>query len=172
MLNTNFRRLVVAFAIPVAGLGAFLALSRSATSATGEVPESIKQAALGLVKQRQRNATSTSLKIANAAKTTYPLSGKSAYEIKVTDSSGVIYGVTLNGSGQEVNSAKLRTDEQAVYKARYGKLSQNLANKIANASQNQPIKVMLWLKAPSSSQVQRPASSNNGRSAVSQAQVN
>lgn len=172
MLNTNFRRLVVAFAIPVAGLGAFLALSRSATSATGEVPESIKQAALGLVKQRQRNATSTSLKIANAAKTTYPLSGKTAYEIKLTDSSGVMYGVTLNGSGQEVSSGKLRTDEQAVYKARYGKLSQNLANKIANASQNQPIKVMLWLKAPSSSQVQRPASSNNGRSAVSQAQVN
>jgi hypothetical protein len=112
------------------------------------------------------------LKITNAATATYPLSGKTVYDFKVTDSSGAIYGITLDGSGREVSSAQLRASEQAAYKARFGKLSQSLAQKLASAQQDQAIPVMIWLKAPASAQAKRPALSNNGRSAVSQAQVN
>jgi uncharacterized protein YgbK (DUF1537 family) len=112
------------------------------------------------------------LKITNAATATYPLSGKTVYDFKVTDSSGAIYGITLDGSGREVSSAQLRASEQAAYKARFGKLSQSLAQKLASDQQDQAIPVMIWLKAPASAQAKRPALSNNGRSAVSQAQVN
>jgi hypothetical protein len=112
------------------------------------------------------------LKITNAATTAYPLSGKTVYDFKVTDTSGAIYGITLDGSGREVSSAQLRASEQAAYKARFGKLSQNLAQNLASAQQDQAIPVMIWLKAPASAQAKRPAPSNNGRSAVSQAQVN
>lgn len=172
MFTRNFRLLALALVLPVVGLGAFLALSRSATAG---VPDNFKQTALQLVRQRQQRTASsstTSLKIVNAATTTYPLSGKTVYDFKITDNSGAIYGIALDGSGQEVSSAQLRSSEQAVRKARFGKFSQNLAQKLANARQDQKIPVMIWLKASSSTQQQRPAPSNSGKSSLSQAQVN
>ena len=168
MFTGNFRRLAVALVVPLAGIGAFVALSRSATAG---VPENLKRSALELVRQR-RGASPNKLTIANAATTTYPLQGKTVYEIKVTDSSGTVYGITLDGSGREVSSAQLRTAEQIAYKARFGRLSQNLAQKLANTPQNQVIPVMIWLKDSSSTQLQRPPATNASRSAVSLAQVN
>lgn len=168
MRATNFRCLIFSLIFPVASLGLFATSSQANTES---VPESIKQKALQLVRSR-RGGSSTDLRVVSAVKANYRLLGKNTFEIKVRDASGALSGITLDAMGQELSSAQLRASEQAAYKSRFGKLDQKLADKLASTQTGQGIKVMLWLKAPASPQIQRPAPSNNGVSAVSQAQVN
>lgn len=166
MLATNFRCLIFSLIFPVASLGLFATSSQANTES---VPEAIKQKALQLV-QLRRGGSPTNLSVVSAVKANYRLLGKNTFEIKVRDASGSLSGITLDGTGRELSSAQLRSAEQAAYKSRFGTLDQNLAQKLVNARSEQQIRVAIWLKAPSSAQIQRPAA--NSRSAtVSQAQA-
>jgi len=144
-------------------------------SNTTQVTEAIKQKARQLVSQRT-GVSINSLAVVNSATVNYPLQGKIAFAIKVRDLKGGLSGITLDGNGQELSSAQLRTNEQAAYTALYGKLHPSLAQKLASAPQDQPIRVMLWLKQSSSAKPQRPAPNNtsnsNDKSPASLAQVN
>lgn len=170
MLNTNFRRLALALIVPVAGLGIVAALSRAVTA---QVPEDLKTVARQRVSQ-VKSLPLSSLSVVNSGKVEYSLQGKSVFDFKVIDQeTGVVYGITLDSSGQELSSARLQASEQAAVAAQNGKLAPGLAKKLASTTSTQPRKVMLWLKEPAGAETQRPAPTPPGSvSAASAAQVN
>ena len=170
MLNTNFRRLVLALVVPVTGLGILAAFNRVTTA---QIPQDLNAVAQQQV-AKLSGSPLTSLTVVNSAKVDYPVQGKTVFEFKVSDKeSGAVYGISLDSSGRSVNSAQLQANEQATEAAQNGKLAPGLAKKLADTSSEQPIKVMLWLKEPASAEPQRPAPTPPGSvSPASEAQVN
>lgn len=170
MLNTNFKRLILALLVPVTGLGILAAFNRVTTA---QIPQDLNTIARQQV-AKLNGLPLSSLTVVNSAKVEYPVQGKTAFEFKVSDKeSGAVYGISLDSSGRSVNSAQLQANEEASDAAQNGKLAPGLAKKLAATSSEQPIKVMLWLKEPAGAETQRPAPTPPGSvSSASEAQVN
>lgn len=170
MLNTNFRRLILALIVPVTGLGILAAFNQVTTA---QVPQDLDTTARQQV-AKLSGLPLGSLTVLNSVKVDYSLQGKTVFEFKVSDKeSGAVYGISLDSSGQSVNSAQLQANKQATDAAQNGKLAPGLAKKLADTSSEQPIKVILWLKEPAGAETQRPAPTPLGsESSASEAQVN
>ncbi|MFQ5593110.1 MAG: hypothetical protein ACE5HA_03075 [Anaerolineae bacterium] len=70
--------------------------------------------------------------------------------------SGMIYGVTLDEGGQELDPAQLETDERAAYFARYGRLDPAHVELLEDAPADEPIRVTIWLTQPPYDEPERP----------------
>lgn len=175
MFSRNFKRLALSVLVPVASLGVLSALSW-ATKA--EIPGNLSNVALQQAAQIGGRPISK-LRVVSSVESKYPLQGITVFDFKVLDTeSGAIYGISLNRNGQELSAAQLRANEQAAFAAQYGKLDPALAQKLATAPADKPIRVMLWLKVPTTAATtsavkpQRPAPNVGGTSRALQAQVN
>lgn len=135
-----------------------------------ELPENLERVALEQV-NKLSNVPLNQLTVVNASTVNYKLQGKTVFNFKVIDSSGKIYGITLNSSGQELSSAQLRASEVAAAAAQYGKLAPSVAQKLGSASQSQPMRVMIWLKQPFGAFASRPAANPHSTSGASIAQL-
>lgn len=164
MLNNNFRRLLGLLVVLSAGFSVVFSLIQASKA---DAPGNLTNLARERIAQMTRRPISR-LSVVNSSEITYEIQNLTAFEFKVMDNeSGEIYGITLNRSGQELNSAQLQTNEQAAYVAQYGKLDPELAQKITTYPANKPIRVTIWLKEPSSTSVQ---SSNPSHSSLTSAE--
>jgi hypothetical protein len=162
MFAANHRRLALAMVILVAGLVILATLANGAIAGQppedtkASPPEDLKKVVLKLVAERN-GLPFSELAVVNSATAEYPFQGKTVFAFKVIDNrSGTVYGVTMDRSGQELDSAQLEADEQAAYAAKYGRLEPALAEQLAGAPEDEPIEVIIWLNEPPYAGLERP----------------
>ncbi len=154
------------------GLTVSLGILAIMRSTTAQVPNNLKSVALQRV-SKLSGLPLNRLTVVNSATAKYQRKGETVFKVKVTDNqSGKIYGLTLDNSGEELSATQLQASEQAASAAQYGKLEPALAQRLTGIPQNQPLRVIIWLKQPSNTGASRPAPNPSSASRASQAQVN
>jgi hypothetical protein len=134
------------------------ASATATTATTASLLQDLEGKAISQVAEHNRVAPGE-LTVVNSAKAEYPLQGKSFYEYKIADKrSGTIYGVAFDVDGKDVDTTKVRADEEAAYSARYGKLEPELADLLPGIPAKQAISVTIWLKEPGYVGPQKPTS--------------
>jgi hypothetical protein len=109
---------------------------------------SLEQDALQQVADSERVAVGR-LSILNSAVATYPLQGRTVYDFKVLDErDGAIYIVSLGERGERLDAGQLLAEEEAIFRARYGRLEPALAEQLARGSEFESYEVILWLNEP------------------------
>lgn len=106
----------------------------------------------------QNNLVVGNLALLHSAATEYTALGKRSQTFKVLDhTSGLIYGVALDDSGQVVDAEQWAAEEEAVYAAQFGRLDPTLANTVVSAAADTPLSVIIWLKTAEAAVIERPA---------------
>ncbi len=153
-----------------------LVISNQKTNAK-EPPENLKDIALQIVAEDSglwfnESSSYEQLEVINSATSEYPSQGKIVYNFKVMDRlSGDIYGVTLDGNGQEIDVAQLTTDEQTAYTTRYGRLEPDLFNVLTTTPVTEPVEVIIWLKEPQYVRPDRPTPNSSEVGLMTQAET-
>ena len=125
------------------------ALAASAGPATAQeaVPEELEQRALEILAEEQGIAP-RALRVAASTPSDYPLQGEKAFDFKLADRGGRVYGVTLDRDGSRLDAGKLADAERAARRDRYGRLDPRLAERLENVAADERLDVLLWLEAP------------------------
>lgn len=138
-------------ALPLALVGALAAAQAHAAK-----PISAADSALAIVSARTGYAT-TELTVAAATTGDYPVSGAQAQVFKIDDPTGESYEVAIDSRGLEVDQESLELAEEQAYQAVYGKLDEDLAERVAAAVPGEPLAVAFWLQAPLDDTLSKPA---------------
>jgi hypothetical protein len=100
------------------------------------------------------------MEVISSATASYPLSGRSALDVKVLDGrSGDVYQVSLDDRGREADTHALRTDEAKARSARHGKLEPALAERLGQLPPGERVSVAIWLKEGEYTPLARPQGS-------------
>lgn len=112
-------------------------------------------AALDIVAARTGIAASA-LRVINTAVADFPLSGNQASAFKIEDPTGELHDVAIDARGNEVDGEALEEAEARAYLSTYGKLDEELFERVATARPGELIPVTLWLDVPDSEGSTRP----------------
>jgi hypothetical protein len=113
-----------------------------------KAPRQAEVAALTIAAGRQAAAMGE-LEVESSTVVTYPLSGKTAYEVSIKNRTNKSYATILvDDKGQEQDRDQLIAAEKAAYNAKYGKLDEGLANYLAGNVGDEPIPVEIRLVEP------------------------
>ncbi len=107
--------------------------------------------------EKKNNIDKNKLKIANASDAQFIYSGKKAHSIKLIDDRGVIYGITLDDAGRELDDKILAAEDLGIKKAKYGKFEPAFFEKLTNEPIEKPVKAIIVLKIPYFDPLSRPA---------------
>ena len=89
------------------------------------------------------------LRVESSTLANYPLSGKTVYEISISNTNKMSYiTIVLDDNGQEQNRDDLIAAEKAARTAKYGKLDQPLADYLATNPPDEVIPVSIQLVEP------------------------
>ncbi len=157
MRTRKFSRLIAGVLLFLS-FGVLLSPNRGALAAQ---PEGLARVAIQMVSERS-GVPQESLRVVNRAPANYPLQGATVLQFKLESTAdGSAYGIALDARGQAVDMAALDAAEQAAYSARYGRLEPALAERLANAPENQGVDVAIWLREPAYTGPARPVPGSN-----------
>jgi hypothetical protein len=113
-----------------------------------KAPRQAEVAALTIAAGRQAVAMAE-LEVESSTVVTYPLSGKTAYEVSIKNRTNKNYAtIVVDDKGQEQDRDQLIAAEKGAYNAKYGKLDEGLANYLAGNAGDEPIPVEIRLEEP------------------------
>lgn len=170
-MNAKFAqiRLTLAVMLPITSLVALNALSR--TSTAQELPRLEKMAVQQV--SELNSIPLDDLRVIKSAEVNLPFIGEKVVKFKVLNKQdGEIYGVNLDSTGKQVSSTELEQEERSGHNAVYGKLHPALAAKLADASQNAKVKVIVWMQEPDQPEALRSDDKESSRSLTSEAEAN
>lgn len=120
--------------------------TRALASDISEIKPSIQQAALRKLSKKVSTPIDK-LEIVYTFKPTFRTIGKSGFGFVIVDKrNGKIFDIAVDANGQEMNIEKLAQQDKTAYVSKYGKLSQDLFEKLAETKPNNQISVVIKLK--------------------------
>jgi hypothetical protein len=122
-----------------------IVLAFTQVPARPQAPQEFDQIALTIAVKRY-NLKQETLMIVSKTTAIYQDSGKMAFAYKFHDpDSGRTYSVFLDPNGEEVNEKQLIEENLAAYRAKYGKMSPGLAERLKQAKENEWLRVGIAL---------------------------
>jgi hypothetical protein len=98
------------------------------------------------------------LRVVREGTVDYPLTGKSAYAFKILDAANKLHELTLDPQEAVADNASLLAAEGSLYFSRYGKLSQDLFETLAETGGSEQVPVTIWFHTTLTSHIERPPS--------------
>ncbi len=105
---------------------------------------------------KKLNIAKEKLKVANAKDAVFRFSGKKSHDVKLTDSSGKIYKISLDDDDNEIDFEAMAKEDREIKIAKYGKFTPDFYERLSKEKEDTSVKALIVVESPNVKPLPRP----------------